>query len=120
MRTGFESMRLGAVIYFLPFFFVLNSSLVLQDTNAAGFLMAFGTAVLGIIFIAGGLQGYLVGAGRLSSGLTGWLTRLPLVIGGILIGWPGIWTSVIGLALSVPVVLGYLVVNRRKPHAIIS
>ena len=28
IRTGLEAMRLGSVIYFLPFFFVLNPALV--------------------------------------------------------------------------------------------
>ena len=30
MKTGWESMRVGSIIYFLPFFFVLNPALVLQ------------------------------------------------------------------------------------------
>ncbi|MCK4722297.1 MAG: TRAP transporter large permease subunit, partial [Dehalococcoidia bacterium] len=117
MFTGFESMRLGAVIYFLPFFFVLNPALVLQGATVATFLMALSTAVAGILFIAAGLQGYLVGVGRLRNDPVGWLTRLPLVVGGILIDWPGMWTSVVGLLVSVPVVVGYLLVNRRTAHS---
>lgn len=117
MRTGFESMRLGAVIYFLPFFFVLNPALVLQGATVATFFMALSTAVVGILFIAAGLQGYLVGVGRLRDGPVGWLTRLPLIVGGILIGWPGMWTSIVGLLLSVPVAVGYLLVNRRTAHS---
>ena len=30
MQTGWESMRVGSIIYFLPFFFVLNPAFVLQ------------------------------------------------------------------------------------------
>jgi len=112
MRTGFESMRLGAVIYFLPFFFVLNHNLVLQETTAFDFLLAFGTAVLGIIFIAGGLQGYLIIAGPLGTGWRGWLARVPMVVGGILFAWPGITTSVIGALLAFVPSIGYLVKNR--------
>ena len=48
MRTGFESMRLGAVIYFLPFFFVLNPALVLQEATVATFFMSLGMAVVGL------------------------------------------------------------------------
>ena len=65
-------------------------------------------------FIAGGLQGYLIGVGSLRGGPLGWLTRLPLVIGGILIGWPGMWTSVVGLLISLLVASVYLVINRRE------
>ena len=33
MRTGWESMWVGSIIYFIPFFFVLNPALVLQGNN---------------------------------------------------------------------------------------
>ena len=33
MKTGWESMRVGSIIYFIPFFFVLNPALVLQGDN---------------------------------------------------------------------------------------
>ena len=32
MRTGFEAMRLGSIIYFVPFFFVLNPALIGRGT----------------------------------------------------------------------------------------
>ena len=117
IRTGFESMRLGAVIYFLPFFFVLNPVLVLQGATPVSFLIAFGTAAIGILLIAGSLQGYMVGIGPLRSGLIGWLTRLPLIVGGALIGWPGAGTSMIGAVLAVITLVGYLIVNKRAMQA---
>src|SRR5215218_7988423 len=33
MKTGWESMRVGSIIYFIPFFFVLNPALLLQGDN---------------------------------------------------------------------------------------
>ena len=33
MKTGWESMRVGSIIYFIPFFFVLAPSLLLQGDN---------------------------------------------------------------------------------------
>ena len=33
MKTGWESMWVGSIIYFIPFFFVLNPALVLQGAN---------------------------------------------------------------------------------------
>jgi TRAP-type uncharacterized transport system fused permease subunit len=116
MRTGFQAMRLGAVIYFIPFFFVLNPVLVLQDLTLMGFLTAFSLAVVGIALVAGGLQGYIVGVGPLGEGLPGWLTRALLVVGGVLIGWPGSWLTIIGTVLSVPILLVYFIINQRKKN----
>src|SRR5207302_10795624 len=33
MKTGWESMWVGSIIYFIPFFFVLNPALVLQGDS---------------------------------------------------------------------------------------
>ncbi len=33
MKTGWESMWVGSIIYFIPFFFVLNPALLLQGDN---------------------------------------------------------------------------------------
>ncbi len=38
MKTGWESMRVGSIIYFMPFFFVLNPALVLQGPLDRGAL----------------------------------------------------------------------------------
>ena len=116
MRTGVESMRLGGAQYFLPFFFVLNPMLVLQELTLTGFLLAISTAMLAILLISAGLQGHLLGVGHLRKGLIGWLTRLLLIIGGLLIGWPGIGTSIVGALIAAPVILGYMVINRRAAH----
>ena len=43
MKTGWESMRVGCIIYFIPFFFVLNPALVLQGDNP--YLEALGLTV---------------------------------------------------------------------------
>ncbi len=91
MRTGWESMRVGSIIYFIPFFFVLAPSLVLQGTGAyiEGPLLAI-KAALGTLFICGGLQGYQAGVGDLrSSGRLEWPLRVLLMIGGVVLATPG-------------------------------
>ena len=71
MKTGWESMWVGSIIYFLPFFFVANPALVLQAAVPGGpvpyfealYLMV--TAMIGTLFICGGIQGYQAGVGDL-------------------------------------------------------
>ena len=87
MRTAFEAMRLGSIIYFIPFFFVLSPTLLgLGSWSATA--IDLGTAVLGIIVIAGGLQGYLVGFGQFGQGLRPLLARAATVLGGALLALP--------------------------------
>jgi TRAP transporter 4TM/12TM fusion protein len=91
MRTGWESMWVGSIIYFIPFFFVLNPALVLQGSSP--YLQALGLAAMiavGILFICGGIQGYQSGIGDLrKAGILEWPLRVLLVIGGIVLATPG-------------------------------
>ncbi len=113
MKTGWESMWVGSIIYFIPFFFVLNPALVLQGNLFVGLglmaLIAFGT-----LFICGGIQGYQIGIGDLRrTGALQWPLRVLLVIGGIVVATPGggilplsqLQVTTLGLAILAPVML---------------
>jgi len=89
MKTGWESMRVGSIIYFLPFFFVLNPALVLQGPWTEALYLTV-TAGLGVIFICGGIQGYQLGVGDLRrAAALEWPLRILFMIGGIVLATPG-------------------------------
>ena len=95
MRTGLESMRLGTIIYFVPFFFVLDPGLIMQG-SALHILTVFGCAMLGVIILSSSLQGYLYGIGDLTGlGPVQWPIRAMLLIGALAFAMPG--NDVIGL-----------------------
>lgn len=87
MRAGWEAMRLGAIIYFIPFFFVLNPALLLQG-EFAGIAQNVGTALVGVAFISAGLQGYLLGFGRIGEDRLGLLSRACVSIAGLALVTP--------------------------------
>ena len=127
MKTGWESMRVGSIIYFIPFFFVLNPALVLQGSNP--YLEALGLTVLaaiGTLFICGGIQGYQAGVGDLrKTGVLEWPVRVLFVVGGIVLATPGggimplseMQMVGLGVALLVPTVLVALLLVRRSRAA---
>jgi TRAP transporter 4TM/12TM fusion protein len=127
MKTGWESMWVGSIIYFIPFFFVLNPALLLQGDNP--YLEALGLtglACFGIIFICGGIQGYQAYVGDLrGAGFMEWPLRVLLIIGGFVVATPGggimpisqIQITLLGLAILVPTVLIALLLVRR--HALL-
>lgn len=87
MRAGWEAMRLGAIIYFIPFFFVLNPALLLQG-DFAGIAQNVGTALIGVAFISAGLQGYLLGFGRIGEDKLGLVSRGCVTIAGLALVTP--------------------------------
>jgi TRAP transporter 4TM/12TM fusion protein len=89
MKTGWESMRVGSIIYFLPFFFVMNPALVLQGPWAEALYLTV-TAAAGVVFICAGIQGWLLGVGDLRrSGRLEWPLRMAMIAGGVLLATPG-------------------------------
>lgn len=125
MKTGWESMWVGSIIYFIPFFFVLNPALLLQGDSP--YLEAIGLtaiACFGIVFICGGIQGYQAYVGDLRrAGAMEWPLRVLLVIGGFTIATPGggimpisqLQIMALGLAILVPTLILALVLVRRNP-----
>ena len=89
MKTGWESMRVGSIIYFLPFFFVMNPALVLQGSWVEAIYLTLAAGV-GIVFICGGIQGHQLLIGDLRrTGAMQWPLRIALMLGGIVLATPG-------------------------------
>lgn len=93
MLTAFQAVRLGAVKYCIPFFVVFQPALILHGTFLE-ILQVVGTAVIGVILLASGIEGYLVWVGKL-----GVAKRLVSLVGGFLLFMPGWLTNLIGAAL---------------------
>ena len=88
LRTGIEAMRLGSIIYFVPFFFVLNPALIGQG-SVMEVITVFGMTVIGITVISAGLQGHLFFVGSLDKNALGLPARFALVVAGGLLAFPG-------------------------------
>jgi TRAP-type uncharacterized transport system fused permease subunit len=90
-KTGLEAVRIAAPAYIVPFMFVYEPSLMLIGDWFTS-LTSSVAAVIGVMSLAAGLQGYLLREAR-------WWERLLLVTAAILLIKPGYITDAIGLAL---------------------
>ncbi|MEX0730738.1 MAG: TRAP transporter fused permease subunit [Aquisalimonadaceae bacterium] len=86
MKVGLESVRFGAVIYFVPFLFVLNPDLLFRGEFLAG-IEALAYSAVAVALAAAGLQGWLLGVGALGGGIQGLLLRAVLFAGAIFMGF---------------------------------
>ena len=114
MQTGWTAMRLGAVKYIIPFFFAYNPALLTHGVWWEVLLVTF-FAVVGIYYLGSALEGYLWGIGQIN-----WPSRIFLVMGGLLIAFPEIYTTLIGLVIVVCVNLIYYFTSRRRRTAGVS
>ena len=116
MATGFAAMRLGSVIYFIPFMFVLNPALVL-DGSWTALAAGLAEALAGIALVVFGIQAYVPWLG------TRWspVPRLLLVVGGVLVALPPLLPELTGTARGTQVALGLaLAALAILPRALVS
>lgn len=60
MRTGFQSMKLALAGYVIPFIFVFNPVLLLQDVNWLEGMKVTATAVAGVLLLAIAVEGFFM------------------------------------------------------------
>jgi TRAP-type uncharacterized transport system fused permease subunit len=108
MKTAWTSLRLGSVLIFIPFFFVLQPALVMQGTPVDILYHAV-LAALGIFFLASGLEGYLIKWGKLTI-----INRMMLITGGFLIAFPEIITTLAGIGLIGAFFVSCLLIKIRR------
>lgn len=101
MRAMMAAMRFGAVKYALPFFFVYNPALVLQEASLLHVLEVLASAVVGLALVAYALQGYLPAVGVVRASLPGYTLRGVLTTAGLLLALPERITTVVGLVVAV-------------------
>ena len=112
LSAGFEAMRLGSIIYFVPFFFVLNPALIGAGSTFE-VIPTLATAILGVWLIGSALQGYVSGFGGFATDAAGYALRVLVFAGGLCFAAPGgviagldhFALSAIGLALVAPALL---------------
>ena len=102
METGFRAMRLGAILFVLPFMFAVNPTLILVGEPMA-ILHDVVTAIIAVWMLASALEGWLYFSGRLAGVL-----RVPLAMAAFGTLYPGTLTDLIGLG-----VLGLVYIANR-------
>ncbi|MBI4632790.1 MAG: TRAP transporter permease [Deltaproteobacteria bacterium] len=97
MKTASQAMRLGIAAYVVPFIFAYKPALLLQG-SVVDIGEASLSALLGVTFLAIGLEGFLFTP-------LFWWKRIVLMIGGLVLMIPGILFDAIGLGIVSPVII---------------
>ena len=109
METGFIVLKLGIVAFIVPYMFVYQPAL-LGIGETPEIIWAAITAIIGVIGIAGGMQGWLL------CSTSAW-ERVFLLIGGLTLIYPGLSTDIIGFGLLFSVGIVQMLRRRRAPVA---
>jgi len=113
MKTALTSMRLGIVVYFIPFFFVYNPILILQGGSLPELVYRFIMALVGVGLLGAGLEGYMWKVGKLH-----WLIRAFLFSAGLLILFPEKYSDILGGAVAIGALVMASYMKKRKSTAV--
>ncbi|MFC1885706.1 TRAP transporter permease [Thermodesulfobacteriota bacterium] len=109
MKTGFYSMRLGSVVFVLPYMFVFSPEMLMEGSVTA-ILMIVGSAFVGIWLIASAFEKWLYFVGPI-----GFVNRIIFGVLGILAFIPNTYTSLIGVVGAVVMFLILKITGLRRP-----
>lgn len=106
METGFRAMRLGGILFILPFLFALNPTLIMVG-EPLEIAHDVTTAVIAVWMLASALEGWLYGVGRIA-------TPLRVILGVAALGalHPDPITDLVGLGA---LILVYVVGRLSRP-----
>lgn len=104
--TGFTAVKLAIAGFIVPFIFVYNPTLLLQQVSVGEGIIAIITAVLGIFALAAGAEGFL-------KVRTIWIERIILFAAAIALLISGTGTDVVGALLLAGVIISQFMRSRK-------
>lgn len=108
IRTGFYSMRLGGILFVLPFIFVYNPAMIMVG-SVFEIMRSVIFSVIAIWAMTTALEGWLYGAGRLRP-----VWRIVMGVAGVLVLLPELYSSLAGFVLIAGVYgIVHLIPNRQ-------
>ena len=107
MKTGWQSVRLALAGFIVPFMFVYNPQLLLENVTFLSGLQVVVTACTGVVLIAAAAEGYL--CGRMNV-----VMRLLAGAGAFLLIDSGLWTDLGGLAVLAVIILAQKFIFNKK------
>ena len=110
MKIAFKACKLGIALFIVPFFFLLNPSLVLQG-GTMQIIYSFITTILGLCIMASGIEGYLIGIGDIFSN---YLLRGVLIIFGIFMACPNWKLNLIGSGVILLSLIIKILIQKRE------
>jgi TRAP-type uncharacterized transport system fused permease subunit len=106
-KTGYEAFKLALAGFLIPYMFVYSPALLGIETTFGGILVVAITAMIGVIALAGAVEGYLLIEAKLYQ-------RLILLAAAFTLIKPGGMTDIIGFLLIGIVIVFQLVTKRSS------
>ncbi len=92
LKTGVNATRLAITAFIIPYIFAFNPKMLFIEATVSEVILIIITSVVGIFALSAALEGYMFRKLKIYE-------IIPLIIGGLLMIYPGITTDTVGLVL---------------------
>ena len=104
-KTGVTATRLAITAFIIPYIFAFNPKMLFIDASALEIIVIIITSCVGIFALSAGLERYMFRKLRIYE-------TIPLIIGGLLMIYPGVISDSIGIVLVAAVTILQIVSTR--------
>ncbi len=112
LKTGVNATRLAITAFIIPYIFAFNPKMLFIEAHVWEVVLIIITSCVGIFALSAALEGYMFRKMK-------FYEIIPLIIGGLLMIYPGLWTDLIGIVLVAFIVV-LQIITRKKDKAKIS
>lgn len=110
MRTAYNATKLAVAAFIIPYVFCFSPAMLLIETDTLSVLVIALTSLIGIFGVAAALEGYLFTNMSI-------VVRLLLIVGGLLMIYPGTMTDIVGLILIAGGIFIQMALSKRAQPA---
>lgn len=108
MKTGWQSVRLALAGFIIPYMFMYNPQLLLENVTLLSGTQVVISSCIGVVMIAAAVEGYLFGN-------LNWLMRILSMAGALLLIDSKTLTDIVGIVL-LAIVIGYQKLIYQRKH----
>lgn len=106
LKTGVTATRLAIAAFIIPYMFALNPKMLFIDATVLEVILIIITSCIGIFALSSALEGYMFRRMKVYE-------IIPLVIGGLLMIYPGHITDLIGFVIVSAIVVVQIIMSKR-------
>jgi len=106
LRTGVTATRLAITAFIIPYIFAFNPKMLFIDATIVEVALIIVTSCAGIFTLSAALEGYMFRKLKVYE-------SLPLIVGALLMIYPGILTDIIGFAIAA-LIIAVQIIEKKK------
>ncbi len=111
LKTGVNATRLAITAFIIPYIFAFNPKMLFINATVAEVALIIVTSCVGIFALSAALEGYIFRKMKIYE-------IIPLIIGGLLMIYPGVRTDIVGMVIVALIIVLQVVTAKKNKKTV--